>query len=298
MYVTVLDTNVLRGLPPDEFSKLEAAELRNGVRQYADLWTLMELIAHLRSPTDADYRSCRMALRRCANRALLPADQAPRMLAPSEQQISRLVFGEPLRDQEDNVAAFVELARGIAMADVADDLGGFRDGIQLVADHVSQKERWFAEYFENLREQVYEATKSVTNSERNKAVRAWTRSDAAIRMDAEALVRRAFSQAEREVPHQIPPHLIDCVLAASRPGSWAVALLLERIICDNTDLGKLRHRNLMWDQEVSASVGQSVDGLPIIVVTSDSYFGETAGMAGHRSAVCTPDEYLAKLEMH
>ena len=121
MYVTVLDTNVLRGLPPDEFSKLEAAELRNGVRQYADLWTLMELIAHLRSPTDADYRSCRMALRRCANRALLPADQAPRMLAPSELQISRLVFGEPLRDQEDNVAALVELARGIAMAD---DLGG------------------------------------------------------------------------------------------------------------------------------------------------------------------------------
>ena len=65
-----------------------------------------------------------------------------------------------------------------------------------------------------------------------------------------------------------------------------------------TRLGKPRHRNLMWDQEVSASVGQSVDGLPIILVTSNTYFGEAAGMAGHPLAVCTPNEYLAKLEMH
>ena len=298
MYATVLDTNVLRGLSSQRFAELNEKERDRAVRPYADPWTLMELIAQLQHPTSADYRPCREALRRAAARALLPLCNSPRMIAPSELQITRLVFGGASKDQEDNVSAFVELTRSLGTADPSDDLAEFRTDIRSVSDHVYRKEKWFTEYFVNLRQQVLNATKSATNRQRNKAVRNWTRSETAMRLDAEALIRRAYSQVNQTVPEPIPSNIVDGVLIMTRPGSCAAALVLERILCDDIDLEKSRHRNLMWDLEISASVGQTVDGVPIVIVTDDAYFAEAARLAGHPSAVCTLDAYLVRLGNH
>ena len=48
--------------------------------------------------------------------------------------------------------------------------GGFATVFNLWPIMSAKRSGGSLEYFENLREQVYEATKSVTNSERNKAV--------------------------------------------------------------------------------------------------------------------------------
>jgi hypothetical protein len=295
MYVAILDTNVLLGLTPAQFSLLVTRETERGVQQYADLWTIMELIAHLGVPTGPRYWPSRTALRRCVERALLPVDRSPRVVAPSELQVSRLIFGKASRAQEQNVDAHIELAQSIALADDADDLAAFHNGIQTVAQHIEEKERWFVEYFEGMRRQIIEATKAKTKGERNAEVRAFTRSETAMRADAAALVVRAYEQTGRTVPDDIPEALIDRVLPASRPSSCATGVLMERIICDDAGLEKSSIRNLLWDQEVAGNVAQSINGLPVLLVTGDKYFTEAAGRIGYAQGVCKPEEYLTKL---
>jgi hypothetical protein len=66
-------------------------------------------------------------------------------------------------------------------------------------------------------------------------------------------------------------------------------------MCDNADLAKSRIRNLLWDQEIAGHVGQSINGMPLIVITNDTYFREAASRAGNTAAVWSAEEYLAKL---
>ncbi len=295
MYVTLLDTNVQRGLSSAAFDSLIAAEAAQGVQQYADVWTMMELIAHLASPEDLSYGFAREAMRRLNRRSLLPLDRPPRVIAPSEVQMARLVFGAPLSGQEANVAEFVELARAIGTADPADDLAAFASPIQQIAAHVGEKESWFASYFSDLRQQVNEAAGAASNQERNKIIRTFTRSDEAFRLDAIAHAKRAFDQAGEAAPEPIPADVISRVMPATASASHAVGVLVERIMCDNADLTKSRIRNLLWDQEIAGSIGQSINSLPLLVVTSDSYFRDAAARASHAAAVCSPDEYFSKL---
>lgn len=303
MYVSILDTNALRGMSQEEYSLLTTLEAAHGICRYTDVWTLMELIAHLRRGADAAYWQCRKAVRRCAESALLPLHQAPRLVVPPELQLSNLLFDvvlpyhAVLSYHVKNVAVLVELAQRIATADDADDLADVQEDILAVAEHVDQKEIWFAEYFENLRNQVRLSTVSSTNSERNAAIRAFTRSKSMMCLDAIALITRTYLQAGVTVPQTIPIAVINRVLAMSRAGSVAVGLLLERIFCDNASLDKPRIRNLLWDQEIASSMGSTIKGLPVVLVTDDGFFAEVARLAGSAPSVYSLEKYLAKLTL-
>jgi hypothetical protein len=276
------------------FAELVAAERQAGIQPYADPWTLMELVAHLADPHDQGYTSCRAALRRAVARAQVTVG-ALEMLAPSEVRVSQAVFGEAPTDQVANVNALVELVGVIAAAPPLDDLQDVRHAIRKVATDVAEREHWFAGFFAQLRTQVVEAAQGVPARDRNKLVRDFIRSEAAIRLDAELLVRRAYRQAGMTPPDVIPSSTVDAVLPLSRAGSYAAGLVIERVLCDNIDLDKARNRNLMWDQEVSSSVGRTIGGSPVVLVTSDSYFREAATIAGCPHSVCNPDEYRVRL---
>jgi hypothetical protein len=292
MRFAILDSNALRGIRDNRLSALIEAEKSAGVRRFADPWTLMELLAHLRSVDDPAYWPSRRGLRRCALRALQPRDGVPRVVAPSESQLARLLFGSVPREMDENLDALVEVARIVAEAEDADDLSSVHDRIEAVAQHVGEKEAWFAEYFEDLRLRVLAASDSTTAKEHNAVIRAFTRSEEGIRADAVALATRAFRQTGRQVPEPMPDNIIDRVVAASGPASCAAALLLEIILCDGANLDKFRIRNLLWDQEVASDVGQSIEGLPVILVTNDSFFGRAAALSGHNGVVCTLEKYL------
>lgn len=295
MHVAILDTNVLRAISPDDFALLTAAESSLGIRQYADLWTIMELIAHLTDPGGPEYWRSRRALQRCATRALLQPHDEPRLVAPMELQMSHLAFGEVSAEERANVLAHIELAQRIATAPDQDDLSSMAEPIRAISAHVTAKENWFAEYFANLRQEVRDVPSEETLNERYSFVRAYVNSEAARREDAIALVTRTFQQRGRDVPEPIPPNLIEKVELSSRTSSHAVGVLLERIVCDGANLNKPKIRNLLWDQEIAANAGQEIDGLPILVVTSDKFFAEAARRAGHAAAVRNPPQYANML---
>jgi hypothetical protein len=295
MRATIFDTNILRSLSDEQFDRINEREVKLGVRQFADPWTLMELIAHLHSIDDSAYRPCRAALRRCAKRALAPLMEPPRIVEPAELQVSRTVFGEALPWLEENFAAFIELSRSIAFSESGDDLAVFSTEIKSIAQHVEDKERWFTQFFGDLRQQFLEAAESHTIGEQRLEVRAFTGSAEMLRHDARALVTRAYHQAGQQPPEPLPSVLIDRVLATPQHSSAAVGLLFERIICDSADLEKSNIRNLLWDQEVAGNMGQTIDGLPVLLVTDDKFFANVAKISGNEAAVCTYEEYLCQL---
>ncbi len=295
MRATIFDTNILRSLSDEKFAQINEREVKFGVRQFADPWTLMELIAHLCSTNDPAYYKRRAALRRCAKRSLAPLMEPPRIVEPAEVQISRTVFGNAIPWLEDNFFALIELARSIAFSDNTDNLAVFSKDIKSIAQHIEAKEKWFTQYFGDLRQQVLEETKSHTTSEMHAVVRSFTRSEELLRCDAEALVKRAYHQAEQQLPDPLPCFLVNRVLTTSKQSSTAVGLLLKKIICDNVNLEKSHIRNLLWDQEVAGNIGQTIEGLSVLLVTDDKFFVEAAQIGGNKAAVCILTEYLSLL---
>lgn len=295
MHVAILDTNVLRGISPEDFDQLRTAESNLGIRQYADIWTIMELIAHLSDPADIAYRQSRLALKRCAQRALLHPREKPRVVAPMELQMSHLVFRQASEDDRANVIAHIELAQMIASVPDGDDLARMMESIGTVAAHVAAQEQWFAEYFASLCRAVEDVPGDETLRERHALVRSYVRSAEARRDDAIALITRTYRQRGITPPDPIPSDLIERVELASRTSSLAVAVLLERIVCEGASLDKPKIRNLLWDQEIAGNLGQQIEGLPILVVTADGFFAEAARRAGHAAAVRSPLEYATML---
>src|SRR6476620_6609179 len=103
MLVAILDTNILRGAPDKVYENLVVLERAQNVRQYADVWTLMELTSHLVSRTDNSYVACRKAIRRYVERAIRPHMVPPRVVAPAELQVSEIVFGDVSVADSENV---------------------------------------------------------------------------------------------------------------------------------------------------------------------------------------------------
>ena len=146
-----------------------------------------------------------------------------------------------------------------------------------------------------MRQAVRGASGDETINEKQARVRAYMNSAEARREDAIALVTRTFRRRDRVLPDPIPPRLIEMIEQSSRTSRHAVALLVERIVCDGAHLDRPKVRNLLWDHEIAGNLGQEIDGLPILVVTSDKYFAAAALRAGHGSAVRSPLQYAAML---
>lgn len=295
MYTTILDTNILRSLSNEQFAQINECEIKLGVRQFADPWTLRELIAHLHSIEDPAYYPCRSALRRCVERSLNPLTEIPRVIESAELRISRAVFGEAVSWLKEDFTALIKLSHSIAFSENTNDLNLLDADIKLIAQNVEKQEKLFAQDLENLRHQVFEAAESFTVRERNREVFSFTRSPDTLELDAKYLVNRAYHQANKQPPDPIPSDIIRRILPISQNWSLAVGILLEKIICENANLEKSRIRNLLWDQEVAGNIGQIIDGFPVILVTQDTYFAKVAELIGNKSAVCTKEEYLIRL---
>jgi len=189
----------------------------------------------------------------------------------------------------------VHVARVVGGAESNFDQADVDDTVTAVRAHVAEKELLFANEFRSIRAQLASAATGLCASEKNNKIRAFTQSDELALIDARALVHRAFQHQGQPAPVPIPDDLMARVLQVSRTGSYAAALVLERVLCDNIDLDNDGKRNLVWDQEIAANLGKEINGLPIVLVSTDRFFLEAAERAGHSSSVLTLSQHLAKL---
>jgi len=273
--------------------------IQNGIQQFADFWTLTELIAHLDDPQGRTFRSSFKALRRCVNRALIPSTEQLRVTETSEVLVSRIVFGQPLPHLQEYFTALKNLARAIASYESVEEflaeLPIFSTNISIVAKHVQDKEEWFSEYFEDLRQRYFKIDESYTTENRKADVNSFIDSIERDSLDAKALINRAYKQSKQAPPNSLPADLVSSVSSIFRLSSLSVGLLVKKILCDNVNLQKSSIRNYLWDQEVAGNIGQIIEGLPVLLVTDDKFFREVAREVGYRHSVCTLKEYISLL---
>ena len=295
MYAAILDSNVLRGLNDTSFDRLLDAEKAIGIVPLLDSWTLIELFAHLADPNDTAYQICRRAVSKAARRSLLGPD--PVVVFPAEAEVARLLFQADPPSIVSTISELIETARYIRDACDTDDLQRITPTLQQVADHVASKEKWFADFARSILTQVNALTPSgaLNGPDSRAQVRTLLRSSEALRLDAAALAGRAYKEMGITIPDVFPQDHLDAIMAACRAGSTATALVLETVICDGANLDKSRIRNLLWDQEVAFQLGQTIAGMPVLLVTDDSFFKRAASAAGFDTSVRNKSEYWMDL---
>jgi hypothetical protein len=295
----VLDSNVFRSTGDDASEALVSAERHRDVLALADAWTLIELLAHLKSRIDQAYWPCRRAIRRVARRCLDPRDGEPRVLIDTETQIARLLLGRELAGPRASTAEIVRTCQFVAAAEDTQDLSEVAGTIASLAVYVEGTEAWFAEFLRDLTDKLTAASAAAHPIPGDESphikIRRFLGSDDMLRLDAEALALRAYEQAGVEPPDPIPEPDIRRVMSACRAGSRATAMALERVLCDGAKLDKTSTPNLIWDQQIAFNIGQQVAGRRLVVVTDDGFFAQAAAVAGFANSVRSVGQYRADL---
>lgn len=296
-YVVALDTNIYRGVGDELFKAILAAEASRSVIPHADPWSMVELLAHLSDPSDPAFGPSKHAVRRLSHRCLRPPPdgRAHGVLADAEVQIAQFVTGRPLEANKGSTLELVTLCQAVETTDPTELPAAGLESLGKLAEHVMATEEWFAGHIAEVKHQLQEAMRSSpdsTISERNKAIEAFFQSDAAARLDAGSLIRRAYSQQGLAIPVPVPEDLITRVVEAFRAGITATALAYKRTLQNDVNLNKPRIRNLIWDQNIAFNIGQRVLDRDILIVTKDGYFRDAAVEAGFPDAVYGCDQYL------
>jgi hypothetical protein len=294
MKAVILDTNILRGWnQPPTFDEFLSAERIHGIAQLADSWTLFELLTHLADPADKAYMQCLLGIRRATQRSLL--DDPPRIVFPAEAQIARLLFGSEPPEISNTMTETVACCRYIYSEPKGSTLGKAAPTLRAIAAHNLELEAFFVEHTRSLREDVHAAPIDSQHGTATKQARAFLRSDAAAAADAASMVTRAYKQMGRDVPEPLPEPEVRKVRDACRTGSAALAIALERILCDGANPDNTRIRNFLWDQEVAFSMGNRIAGLPVLLVSEDPIFKDAAAAVGAADTVVSLRMYLESL---
>jgi hypothetical protein len=293
MHATILDTNILRGSGDDEFSALIASESAAGVIPLVDGWTLLEMLANLEDPQSKSYRPSRSGIRRAVKRSFVHPHS---LVMPSEAQLTTLLFGAEPPGLGETLATIAECCRIVADARDSDDLSAIHPTVLEIAGDLASKEQWFADYFSEFVGKLKSLPPSLDANgqplRRNAQVRAFLRSEEAMRLDAIAMAKRAYAQMGLSCPDPIPDEQLAKVMAASRGGSLATAVALETVVIDGANLASKDTRNLIWDQEVGFQIGQQVQGKPVLIVSEDRFFPRAAALGGFQERVQTKAVYF------
>lgn len=289
MKSVILDANVLRGISSRDLDAFLAAESRAGILQLQDSWTLFELISHLVKPDDPAFRSSRHAIRIAARRSFFR--DSPQILFPSESLVALMLFRENPPGLANTLGLLVECCEEIAEASPDEDLKAVQSTIDEIAHNGARLEAWFADHLADLKRQLLEATAKHLGQADRSTIRRFLRSDLA-RLDATALIRRAYGQLGKRIPESIPEPHIEAVAEKCAAGTAVLTEAFVMIICDGANLESSKIRNLLWDQELAFPVGQQVKDTRVHLVTNDKVFARALTHIGFERFVSTLDDYL------
>ena len=294
MKSVLLDSNVLRGISGRRLGDILEAEARAGILQLQDSWTLYELISHLATPGDKAHKSSHHAIRVAARRSFFR--DLPQILFPTESLVASMLFGEEPPGVADTMGVLVECCEHIAQTPEGGDLGPVQTTIHEIAQNVARLEGWFAEHIRGLTATLLQVTVNHLGKPDRGVIRAFLRSHLA-RLDAIALINRAYAQAGRVAPDPPPDDQIQAVATTCVAGTAVLSEALVMIICDGANLDSSHIRNLLWDQEVAFPVGQRVRETEVHLVTNDKVFARSLVHNNLDRFVISLDEYLREINV-
>ena len=299
--VVVLDTNVYRWFNKDSFDAFLKLERQRQITPYADMWVMMELLAHLANPNDESFTSCRHALRRVYERCIEPSPgKRGGVLKDSEDQIALMVTGKRLPGHDEGTQRLCELCYLVAMTPPEQNLPFGPEHVRWIADHVEKVEVWFSNNARELRNRAATILGQVDTDDERRAARATSMreldtSPAYRTAIIESLVRGSFKDVGDKVPDPLPQSKLAAVRKQLAVGVEFYAQLMRKAIYESINLDAGRNRNLVWDQRISYCIGQKVDGSPLWFVTRETDFARAAERAGHGPRVRLLDNYLTWL---
>jgi hypothetical protein len=311
--VAVFDTNAYRqlvgGADPTEAkqraARLASYEARSQTQALASPTVLFELLAHLADPTAPDYRSALLAVIAAFTHCQMCSDNggtAIAVCASADLQLCMSLFRvrpDALIGGDDLIGA---MTKRVAEDPTEDHLDAIRTDLRKVRDICRRQETEFAHDMQrHLMDQMEKSCRARGASQPRKELLTGFRDYLATELSSEVVamahVLRAASHAGQELADQELKKMSRWLMA-----KFPVPISMYKQICrkiaeSNWDLTQGKGANLLWDLQVSFSIGDehTVLGRPTIVVTRDKEIVTAAVACGVESRVLDLDTYRTSL---
>ena len=294
--IVVFDTNVYRSMfgriqTPVEvearIKELVDKEARKGVEASMSSVVAMELLNHLRDPSDAtDFKSCLNAAQALY---LHTGDKASfRLLPLPEVQIAKEYFDQPFTSVEYSQEVLGRLLYEISQDPQERTLDKMRGDLEQVSTYLS-----------DVRSAVADAAKRVVEDKISKEYKASILSDEFKRETARAMLCAVYMRL-KGVPEEETFNVISEEMINTYVKSHAVSLCFRAhfwscFIDEGFDLSGKRS-NSIFDEMILSHVGRTINNEEILLVTGDAKMHEAAEALGYQDRIMNVKEYKAFLD--
>jgi len=299
--VTVFDTNAYRGLvraypasARDRAGKLVQAERSVGVRAFATSWVVVELASHLADVNDPDYTECAAAL--AALWVHCRADDGGRDRLPTvpdaEALLCMSLYGKVTPGHEPATELLIEVARQVHDHPSPAAMDRLLPILQRIKAYADAFETSWVSFMQHSLDGYDLSDQAV-----RRAIGRELAKPAALKIAGVQSVLRARQLLGLAGDD---PELADRAHAVCDNFKTATRLFLYKMqqMANGVDISAPRHRNSVWDIDISYMVGQTVHGgVPLHLVTSDKDIRRSAREAGETQHVSSLDGYLDRMGM-
>lgn len=300
----IFDTQIYRTLNSETAQVLKDEERAKSVVALASYWPVIELAAHLANPADTAHTVSRRALgvlwrhthQYDGSRYVVP------LLADAEAQLASSLYDRELPNRANEAQAF-----GYAVGLVGDNASGplpseLSPFFALMREHVEARELRFEQDMRALAQGFDSAAEGwqpfASNPEKRKAVLSWLRSTDFLHALAKLRAQATADQVGLTVGEDELVAMGKELSEVFPTAFYFYRNLLIGLVESGTDFSLSKHRNSIWDLQLSFTVSPrgTINGVPTILVSNDKHIRRAAKDAGHEHLVMSLDEYRASLQ--
>ena len=296
--IVVFDTNVYRSMfggiqTPVEVEarvkELIDKEARKGVKASMSSVVTMELLNHLRDPSDAtDFKSCLNAARALYLHTSDKTSFTFRLLPLPEVQIAKEYFDQQFKSVEDSQKVLGRLLYEIS-----------QDPQERTLDKMNSDLEQVSTYLSDVRSAVADAAKRMVEDKISKEYKASILSDEFKRETARAMLCAVYMRL-KGVPEEEAFNVISEEMINTYVKSHAVSLCFRAhfwscFIDEGFDLSGKRS-NSIFDEMILTHVGRTINNEEILLVTGDAKMHKAAEALGYQDRIMNVKEYKAFLD--
>lgn len=299
----VFDTNIYRGTTTEEWDALRDREASHSVLGYTSPAVITELFSHLGDPESGEKGPAIAAIRRlCRHCTEFNGWQyRVRFVAPAMGQMCHTLFGVDIDDPEEpavlgHLAGRIANEEGAVKA-LAPSLRIIFDGTQ--AARTSYVDTLWTSVVLTLSPGATQWSDVTKPSERRTALLEGLANGADLRILSSSIAEQAATYAKVSIPLPEDSEAPSRVLKYYPTVVHYRSLVIKRLVQNGPDMTKRSRANGAMDIHVCTSTGPTaiLNGVPLILITSDTDILDAAVLSGMRHRILNPLEYKELLAL-
>ena len=254
-----------------------------------------ELLHHLLDDKESrDYKSCLKAIvimgMHCFDKKML----CPRVISSPSSQVAHLLFGYSCESFDSTIATVI--------CDISNDVKNIekhKGRIQSVKKHIENSEQVLIQAINDLCKNIdsnYTDWNLFFKSDANrKKYLKFVRSELFSNITACGFLEavNVVTQSAKEITEDDTTKFKELY----KVGIELRRYFFEQLINPNFDLTKKSRANFFWDEQILFSVGNTINEIPIKMVTSDKKMIDAANKKGFQDSVMNFDDYITFLNV-